>query len=275
MVEFDEIKQDDGSLLVTWSAETQREWEYALCAFKTMLPAGKRKWDSGKKRWLVDGTVLDAYEDLKLALSNNQGDQISSEMNERVDEQLVLRAAKRALHWRGSVNKQRQAIFAIRAAMGIVDVPVGYSLSEKVFGAWDKDEGVWFYEDGRYSSYSPSDLDKRELSKAHERMVLAYKRYSEDLERLDDELPSVSARQQLRLDMLIKYDYQCYVCGQRPDNLRELHMHRVIPEKKGGIYIEKNVVVLCRKHHRKLEGLGWDAVHKAKEEYQENINEMG
>jgi len=271
MVEFDEMKQDNGDLLVTWRGETQGEWERALCAFKTMIPAGKRRWNGEKKRWLVDNTALDIYEELKLAFSDDQGTEILSEIDKRVDEQLVLKAAKQALRWRGGISMQRRAIFAIRAAMGIINVPVGYSLSKGVFGAWNKDEEVWFYEDGRYSGYSPSDVDKRELSKAYERMALAYRRYSENLEHLDDELPSISFQQQLRLDMLEKYDYQCYVCEMRPDNLRNLHMHRIVPGKRGGTYVEENVVILCRKHHHKLEGLDWDAVHKAKEKYADEL----
>lgn len=269
MVEFDEIKQDDGNILVTWKAESQREWERALYAFKTIIPVGKRRWNAEEGRWLVDNTALNTYEEFKLAFSDDQESKIFNKMDKRIDEELLLRAVKHSLHWRGSVKMQRRAIFAIRAAMGIIDVPVGYSLSKGIFGAWNEDTEVWFYEDGRYSQYSPSDIDKRTLLKAHERMVLAYRRYSEDLERLDDEFPAISARQALRLDMLEKYNYQCYICTIRPNNLRDLHMHRIIPEKRGGTYTEENVVLLCRKHHRKLEGLDWDAIHKAREKYDE------
>jgi len=265
MIEFVEELQEDGNLLVTWNAETQGEWKRVLYAFKTMIPA--KKWDKTKKSWIVDSSAINAFREFKSVLSTDQGAEILSEFDEHIEEQTLLKSTSQTMHWRGGTKMQCRAIFAIRAAMSIIDAPVGYSISRGVFGAWNEEAGVWFYEDGRYSSHSPADLDKLDLTKAHERMALAYKRYSDDLERLDEEMPSISAKQLLRLAMLRKYDYQCYVCSVRPDNLSELHMHRVVSEKKGGTYAEENVVILCRKHHRKLEGLDWDIVHKAKEEY--------
>lgn len=265
MVEFIEEPQEDGNLAVTWNAETRGEWKRTLYAFKTMISA--KHWDQTKKQWVVDSSAIGDFEELKIALSGQQKDEILSDFDERIEEDILLHSAGQTMQWRGSVSMQRRAIFAVRAAMGIIDVPVGYSLSRGVFGAWNEEANTWFYEDGRYSKYSPGDLDKRELSKAYARMVSAHEKYSKQLESLDDEAPALSFKSQLRLDMLEKYGYQCYVCGTRPDNLSKLHMHRIVPEKKGGIYTEDNTVILCICHHRQLEGLDWDAVHKAKEEY--------
>ena len=60
-----------------------------------------------------------------------------------------------------------------------------------------------------------------------------------------------------RASQLERYNYQCYTCGNRPTDLSKLHMHRVIPGKDGGLYTEDNVVLICTKCHRKMEGESW------------------
>ena len=83
--------------------------------------------------------------------------------------------------------------------------------------------------------------------------------YKDILGELDEARPII-----FRQEMLKKYDYRCYVCDIHPASLFDLHMYRVKPGRYGGQYIEENVVILCRKHHARLEGKNWDAVYEMK-----------
>lgn len=60
-------------------------------------------------------------------------------------------------------------------------------------------------------------------------------------------------KRQLRKKLLHEYDYRCYTCLDRPDNISRLHMHRVVKGSDNGKYSEENVIILCHVCHRKYE----------------------
>ena len=264
MIDFYEEPCSDGALLVRWQADTQREWKRALCAIKHLLPSTDRQWKASTKQWLIMPSAIERYEELKELLNSDDGTEILGELDRMIETEALLSAAKRALRWRGNAGRQKRIVFALRAALGMIDAPVGYSLTHGLFGAFDSEAGIWMYEDGSYSQYSPADLDRESIRGAYQRLALIQRQFAKTLERLDSEITIVSERALFRLEMLEKYDYQCYVCDRRPDDLRLLHMHRIIP---GGEYTESNVVILCVSCHRRLEGKGWDDIRKAREEY--------
>lgn len=64
---------------------------------------------------------------------------------------------------------------------------------------------------------------------------------------------------QLRRDIAYKYRGRCFKCGIEEWRYKKtFNLHRVIPGKLGGTYIEENVIPVCSKCHQAVEGLSWD-----------------
>lgn len=266
---FTENQLPDGYIQVGWTATTPREWHRVLYAIKTMIPKDGRAFVKEFKSWTISPEFIGVYEKIKKATENEFGEKAFwSVIDQSIYEEAVLNSFHDNLK-NLSRTMRKRAIYAISAAMGLIDVPVKYSYSKRVFGAWDDQNKVWVYEDGRYSGYSPSEFDKKSIASAHKRIYTARKYLSEFIEELDR--PSEDRPYQIdeerflfRKSILEKYNYACFVCGKRPANLKNLHMHRVLPGKMGGQYIEHNVVLLCINCHRRYEGDSWDAINEAK-----------
>jgi hypothetical protein len=62
----------------------------------------------------------------------------------------------------------------------------------------------------------------------------------------------LKGKRQIRKFLRWKQGKKCIVpsCPER----HHLHLHRCLPESKGGIYIVTNCVLVCQKHHNMLEG---------------------
>lgn len=64
------------------------------------------------------------------------------------------------------------------------------------------------------------------------------------------------------LSVLYRYQGRCFVCGIEEWRAKtSLHLHRVIPGKLGGLYTLDNVVPVCRKCHKDIEGKTWDELN--------------
>jgi len=273
-ITFTEIELDDGYLQINWDAETSREFHRVLQAIKTMIPKEHRAWVPDEKAWTVAPEGIAIYEDIKRtveASNGNDGELLAPIVDEVIVDEAVLNAMSHDLRGLPKCMKER-ALFAIEVAMGRIDAPVEFSLSKGLFGAWNAQHGHWFYQDGRYSKYSPSECDDRAIAAAHHRLERAQGSLSQFLDTLD-ETNEQQERRRFRLAMLEKYSHRCYICDNRPDNLRHLHMHRVLPGKKGGQYIESNVVILCTLCHRRHEGLPWRWIEIAREKHQGIMSE--
>jgi len=257
-ITFYEEPQSDGSLSVTWDKCSTKTWHAVLEAVKTMIPKGYRVYDNTRKVWTISSSYLDTWQEIMLAFS----DEANIGLRQRLEEQVAEEAAAEMLH-RGTASlppsMKRRALFAIRAVLGLVETELEYSYSRDEFGAWNAAENAWNYTDGRYSSFSPREFDEKQKRRAHDAISRAIEAIPELLEALESEA-EFAWKTRFRADMLRKYDYQCYVCGLSPDSLSYLHMHRVIPGKDGGQYVEDNVVILCASCHHNLEGLDWETI---------------
>ena len=262
-ISFQEEMQADGSLSISWSKCAQKTWLAILEAVKSMIPYGYRTYDPVQRKWTIASSHLQTWEEIKRAFSDNDNLDLRLELELRSSEQALVSMIRHDYVKLPKRMKQR-ALFAIEALLGMIDVPMQYSMARDEFGAWSEEEKVWNYTDGRYSWSSPSEWDQKQMRRTWQEMVRAIKSAPELLEELEKET-FLGWRIRFRADMLQKYDYRCYTCGQTPSNLTELHMHRVTPGKIGGEYIEDNVVVLCVQCHRRFEGLAWDDIHAAHE----------
>ena len=266
-ITFIETELDDGYLQINWDAATKKEFHRVLQAIKTMIPKQYRTWVPGLRVWTIAPEAIAIYEDIKQAVeqsNDNDGELLAPLVDSVIEDEAILNAMGDKL--RSLPDSMREkALFAIEAAMDRIDTPVEFSLSKGLFGAWNEDHGHWFYEDGRYSKYSPSDWDDRAIASAHKRLERAGDDLAQFLDTMD-ETDEQQERRRFRLSMLEKYGHRCYICANRPDRLSRLHMHRVLPGREGGQYIESNVVILCTICHRHHEGLPWAGIELAREE---------
>lgn len=259
--QFLEQELQDGYIQTSWTADTPREWKRVLVAIKELIPAEYRTWVSEYKAWTIAPQARSIYETVKAETRKSEGGALE-EFDRSIDVDAALEAYNWALVKLPESMKQR-AIYAILAALGEIEAEVEYSYSRGAFGAWNPTEARWVYDDGRFSQFSPTEWDSRQLAKAHKRVAGARALIQESLDRLD--LPhETHEKQQLRLELLHQHDYRCYACFRRPPNLNKLHMHRVLPGRLGGTYIKENIALLCVRCHRALEGKGWDAIEAAR-----------
>ena len=261
---FTEKQLPDGYIQVSWDAETPREWQRVLHAIKTMIPQKGRAFVKDLKAWTISPEFLSIYEDIKKSTQTESGEEIlGSLVDSSIHDEAILSSVNSDLK-RLPESMKKRAIFAISAAMDLIDVPVEFSYSRGIFGAWNSEHGNWFYEDGRYSGYSPTEWDEKAITSSYKRIRVAQEHLSKFMEGLD-QIPAEREKFLFRLSILEKYNYACFVCEKRPTDLRKLHMHRVLPGKIGGQYIEHNVVLLCVSCHRHYEGDDWDTIKEAKE----------
>ena len=74
--------------------------------------------------------------------------------------------------------------------------------------------------------------------------------------------------EKLRLDILTRDGYRCYICGGEDS----LEVHHIIPRKLGGKHIAENLVTLCVGCHRSVESGNVDmAVKKCVNRVYKNI----
>lgn len=260
-ITFYEETQGDGSLSVTWDKCSTKTWHAVLEAIKTMIPKGYRVYDNTRKVWTISSSYLDTWQDIVLAFS----DEANIGLRQRLEEQVAEEAAAEMLH-RGTASlppsMKKRALFALRAVLGLADTELEYSFARDEFGAWNPDEKSWNYTDGRYSATSPRQFDLKQRKRTQDRITKAIEAIPELLAQIENEA-EFAWKARFRSAMLQKYSYQCYACGLSPDSLTYLHMHRVIPGKDGGEYIEDNVVILCASCHHHLEGASWDEIRQA------------
>jgi 5-methylcytosine-specific restriction endonuclease McrA len=59
----------------------------------------------------------------------------------------------------------------------------------------------------------------------------------------------------LRITVIEHYEHRCYICGMLHQKHVPLDMHRILPGKRGGEYIFENLIPVCRRCHRRVEGM--------------------
>lgn len=262
-VEFTEKALEDGRIEVRWNAATPRDWRRILTLFQQSIPNNARRYQKDRKTWLIAPDYLHVYEDIKRAILT-EDKEVLEDIDERLSDETTARIFGTQIR-ELPPSMRRRANFAVKAALGMIDAPVEYCISEGKFAAWNASEGVWNYEDGRYSTISPSVRDTRAITNAHKRLQSAIESVDQALEILDTDR-EIYWKNKFRAQMLEKYEYRCYTCGGRPASLSSLHMHRVTPGHAGGMYVESNVVILCVKCHSHFEGDTWSNIHKAHEQ---------
>jgi len=254
---FVETELADGYLRVSWQADTTREWKRVLYAVKTMINKLHRTFVPEHKAWTIAPEGRHIFESIKVAAEQQDSEEISFDIADAIiEEQAILNAAAHNLKALPE-SMQRRALFAIGALMGLRDTVVQFSYSRGTFGAWSARNGLWYYTDGRYSGHSPLTWDDRSLKHAYKRIEYV----SEQLDQLDEIWPDKD-KHVLRASLLEKYNYKCPACQQRPANLSNLHMHRILPGREGGQYIESNVIILCPGCHKRLEGQPREAIDR-------------
>lgn len=256
-ISFTEIEHPDGRIQIRWDCETPREWQRVLTLIKSGIPMNGRAFDKATKTWIIGKEFRSLYEKVKLTLSVDESESLDL-VDEAIDTEIMANLLN---HNIGMLppSMRRRAIFAIRAALGVVEAPVEFCISRGVFGAYNDIEKVWCYEDGRYSSASPSERDEKAEDKAYERLDKATAALPEIMGDMDKPLDQ-AWKIKFRAEMLAAYDYKCYVCKRTPKTLSRLHMHRVTPGKNGGLYTRDNVVVVCSKCHSEVEGHDWPTI---------------
>lgn len=264
-IAFQETEIQDGYLQITWDVSTSQEFHRVLEAVKTFIPREYRTWVPALKVWTIAPPGLPHYEELKVIIAAEDGESLGPLVDDQITGKVALAAFDRDLATLPDSMKER-AIYAIRAALGEIDTEVGFCLSQGLFGAWHIDDECWVYQDGRYSQYSPAEWDDQALASAHKQLDRARRKLDQFLASLE-ESNEEHWKQRLRLDLLEKHNYRCYICNSRPDDLRNLHMHRVVPGRLGGRYIESNVVILCAGCHKRHEGLSRSELDAAREDY--------
>ncbi len=250
---------DDGRIEMKWDTINRREWNQALKLIKDSIPVNGRMFDKESKCWLIAGQYSGIYQNIKAALLTSDAE-ILAEIDEQLNDEVIANLMHQELT-RLPPSMRRRANFAIKAAIGLIDAPVEFCISESIFGAWNEEEKHWCYENGRYSSSSPSEKDDKILQRAHKRLKAAIEGVDGAIESLDEDSPE-QWKAKFRASILEAFDYRCYTCGDRPKNLSKLQMHRVTPGKNGGMYTEDNVVLVCTKCHRGLEGESWEYIHE-------------
>lgn len=261
-VTFAEEMQEDGSLAVSWSECSSKTWRAVLEAIKTMIPPGHRAYKSESKLWLISSSHQQTWQEIKRAFSNDENIDVRAELESRVTEE-SLAELLRGDYSRLPSGMKKRAMFAIKATLGFIDAPVEYSSARDDFGAYDAETERWYYTDGRYSGTSPSAWDEKQMRRAYDKLARVVEQIPDFLTQLDQEV-EYAWKVRFRAAMLERYNYRCYICGIYPEDLSKLHMHRVIPGKDGGEYIENNVVILCPGCHHRHEGLSWDDIHAAR-----------
>ena len=153
-------------------------------------------------------------------------------------------------------SMKSRAEYAVNALMGKSSVEPEYCLSNKQFGVFHEVSGCWLYTDGTYSTKSPSERDD-ELKRSEAAELF---RTISFLDQNGELYQAIDAKNILRKKMLDHCGRKCIVCAVAPDNPSKLHMHRVIPGKDGGLYVEENIAMLCAKCHRTHEGKTWEDI---------------
>lgn len=261
-ITFDEKVHEDGRLEVGWATTTYRDWQRILTLVKGAIPQNGRTFQKDKKSWVIAAQYRNIFENIKQAVLTESQEMLAEVDQTLNDEALanLMQTNLRAL----PPSMRRRANFAIKAALGYIDAPVEFCVSEGVFAAWNAEEGVWCYETGRYSSKSPSERDDKVISKAYKRLEAAIEKADGAIDLLDQD-QEIFWKLGFRRKMLEAYGYRCYTCDNRPSNMKLLHMHRVTPGSAGGLYTEDNVVLLCINCHRRLEGESWEYIRAIRE----------
>lgn len=250
-IRFIETELKDGHLSIQWVADTSREWNRVLKAIKKVIPREGRIYVPEYKAWKIKSKFRDVYEVAKDKVINEDDQELLDEIDFEIREDAILNS------FRNTENKlppsiRARALYCAKAVLGIIDVPFDFSTSKGLFGAYEPESKSWYFEDGEGSDLSPEEWDEKTLSEGRERIRRA-KNFLEYI-RGNMDTPII---QSFRHVMLEKYDYQCYVCYTTPRSLTKLHMHRVLPGRLGGEYIEENVVIVCSGCHKGVEGLSW------------------
>lgn len=261
-VEFLEEKARDG-IFVNWTADTPRGWKRALYLLKRLIPHEERDFDPSTKRWFISDRARPKFTQVKQLLENESDEQLIAKVDETINKTAL---ADSLPHRIPSHNMKLRSAFVVETLLGHRDAPVELCISRGHFAAYCEEKDVWFYEDGRWSSYSPTELDRKVAEDAHDRIDKAASMIPRIYEHLDT-TSELSYKSRLRMKLLKKYDYQCYVCEEFPGNTQRLHMHRIIPGRLGGEYTEENVVIVCVSCHRSVEGLSRDELEEYKQQH--------
>lgn len=245
-----EIKEVDNNLEIVISSSNGIPFKQILEKLKVLIPKDVRKWDSNKKCWIVPKQYKDEMITLNEAVLNG-------ELNvER--EELILEIQMSGLRDVESLppSMKKRARWAIKHLIEDTEgIEKQFSISRSEWAVYKPEDDLWYFESGRYSHSSPQDHDKSVIKRAYkdlEHARIAGHRALEFSEMMEFKM-------KFRQEILEKYDYECYICGV-PEYVRKLHMHRVIPGKLGGEYVEENVVLVCPKHHRRVEGWTWEEI---------------
>ncbi|VDN49116.1 conserved protein of unknown function [Petrocella atlantisensis] len=247
-----EIIEEEDNLKVTISSGNGIPFNHILEKFKTLIPKEERKWNAEKKCWVLSNKYLDQLKDLNEAITDG-------DLNIERDE-LILEIQMSGLRDIESLPKsmKKRAKWAIKHLIEDTEgIEKQFSISRSEWGVFNPDDNLWYFESGRYSHSSPQEHDKSVIKSAYrslEHVRVNGHRAIEFSEMLDFKF-------RFRQLILEKYDYQCFICGI-PEYIQKLHMHRVIPGKYGGEYIEENVVLVCPKHHKMVEGRSWDEINE-------------
>jgi 5-methylcytosine-specific restriction endonuclease McrA len=260
-IQFNErvLEKEQNHFRVSFTADNQIEWRRVLSCIKSEIPKSERKYIEEQKEWKISNSSFETYIKIKEYLKNGEMNDI---LDESIKDEIILESIDTRLKKLPDSMKNR-ATFAIKAAMEIIDVPVEFCFSERMFGAYNSEENVWVYEDGRYSGKSPSERDNCCLSRSYKQTIRGREFIKESYDNLENPL-AWKEKSEFRLRMLEDCFYQCFICEIKPSDLKRLHMHRVIPGKMEGEYTDENVVILCPSCHRKAEGKSWEEIEAMK-----------
>lgn len=280
-LQFQETELPDGRIEVQWQANVSREWQRVLSLIKNGIPNNARKYNPANKSWIIAASHRDSYESIKQACLTID-DEIIGDVDEQINEEVYARVMGVNL-LKLPPSMRDRAVYAVKATLGIIDTAVQFCVSENSFAAWNEERAAWFYDTGRYSSISPKERDRRAIKAAFDRTQKAWESIEHTFDRLDMEQDKYTQKYMgteayqkmiLRGELLAAANYQCTVCGRMPDDLRHLHMHRVTPGKNGGLYVAENIVIVCTKCHKRVEGMTWEQIASERaERFEESNNE--
>jgi len=249
-----EIIKDQDSLQVKIFSSNGIPFNHILDKLKMMVPKEERKWSATKKSWLLPSKYLNQLNDLNESISS--GD-LSIDK-----EELILELQMSGLRDIESLPRsmKERAKWAIKHLIeDTAEVEKQFSISRSEWGVFNPNDNLWYFESGRYSKSSPQEHDKSVIKSAYKNLQYARingHRAFEFSEMMDFKF-------KFRQLILEKFDYECFICGV-PEYIKKLNMHRVIPGKNGGEYVEENVVLVCPKHHRMVDGWSWKEINQLK-----------
>lgn len=259
MVYFTQEPQPNNTIKITWKAPTSDAFRQTVDLIKMSIPKTGRRYDPEARAWFVAVEYADRLKDIETAMSSeDKARPVEDEQAEK--DGFAARLAFRKIPSLGSPFYGR-AMYAAKVVLRMIEAPFEYCVSRQEFGAWSEEDEVWYYTDGRYSASSPVALDEKER-KAAMHWAECEVRMNK---RADEAWIEIEGKAALRAQMLEKYEHRCYVCLKQPPAERGLHMHRVIPGKDGGMYVESNIVLLCSRCHRKHEGKPWEFFHEQRQ----------